>query len=920
MSIAPQPDTTSIYAVSVDSRSRPVGQPDYKYDVDLKRVINRVKTVQLGSIQFKDCREAFTADSEFFYSEPMTIDENCYVTVQETTTVLNKTTCASQVSTHQINILLPPSLNAITAYTVNAGNQDTVTTSALHGLDFVQQYYGLVGLSSYVAGAHYPRALQTIPMPAPFPTSVLAPVLDSTTVTVSSDSSYTYAANYLDALNTTTLNNDLRHFSAAPAYNAYIVAERPLPVELFSMVNAALNDRVGAADISGTVVAATNASPIVITTAAPHQLVTRDQVTVIGVTGNTAANGTFLITVTGASTFELDNSAGNGAYAGGGSFVSIQGLSVQVAIGFDDQNNRIFARGETVTKESSNIKTTIEASLIIPTDPGVSAFAAKIGFIGGAKLSKNPTTTIPSTIRRQVSFSTGTYDAMSVATNTQQRLNPLTFLQDDTAQIQRTLQLQLSNGSSYSLLLLRGRYTANQMAVYLNTFLNGAPTRINVTFDGVADTFTFTNLDGLPFALLFSGGDNAATAAAFGFNNVDYVGQTSYTSPNPAWYGVGDGGTFPLNLYTMLANTDTSKYTLASQAPLVYISTSGTVTDPDVAWLSGGTTNDGPIIRWQPGDIVCATQPEFSGTITAATNASPIVITTAAAHLLTTGDVVAVAQVLGNTAANGNWQVTVTGATTFELDGSSGNGAYTSGGLFYSLSVAGVDSNLYTVVVENEMATDALALGTFPTDLATTVELEATPSNSSTVDIGTVNEALQTPGVEDIWLLTLCSRRVFELYFPAPGGLASNLGFPPGSWPPNPRALQQTGSPTYATYDSVLNRVPVASSYQSPYCWELEPSRYILMLLRLPCGSQDQHTHTFQEKNEPIFAKLYLSAPFLHISEEVLYYSFAGYKQMSKLSVEFQNPDGSAVDFNGQPHTFSLLFTMYQDQANMLCF
>lgn len=66
--------------------------------------------------------------------------------------------------------------------------------------------------------------------------------------------------------------------------------------------------------------------------------------------------------------------------------------------------------------------------------------------------------------------------------------------------------------------------------------------------------------------------------------------------------------------------------------------------------------------------------------ISAATNASPIVITTSASHGYTTGDVVTIVGVLGNTAANGTWPITVLTGTTFSLTGSTGNGAYTSGG------------------------------------------------------------------------------------------------------------------------------------------------------------------------------------------------------------------------------------------------
>ena len=69
-----------------------------------------------------------------------------------------------------------------------------------------------------------------------------------------------------------------------------------------------------------------------------------------------------------------------------------------------------------------------------------------------------------------------------------------------------------------------------------------------------------------------------------------------------------------------------------------------------------------------------------TNTVAGATNATPIVITTPTAHGLQTGDKASISGVLGNTSANGDFSVTVISATTFSLDGSSGNGPYTSGG------------------------------------------------------------------------------------------------------------------------------------------------------------------------------------------------------------------------------------------------
>lgn len=67
------------------------------------------------------------------------------------------------------------------------------------------------------------------------------------------------------------------------------------------------------------------------------------------------------------------------------------------------------------------------------------------------------------------------------------------------------------------------------------------------------------------------------------------------------------------------------------------------------------------------------------GNITDATNANPIVITVTSTAAITSGSVVTIASVGGNTAANGTWPVTVINATTFSIP-VAGSGAYTSGG------------------------------------------------------------------------------------------------------------------------------------------------------------------------------------------------------------------------------------------------
>ena len=74
------------------------------------------------------------------------------------------------------------------------------------------------------------------------------------------------------------------------------------------------------------------------------------------------------------------------------------------------------------------------------------------------------------------------------------------------------------------------------------------------------------------------------------------------------------------------------------------------------------------------------TPPSTAYSISDATNTSPIVITFAGTANFQNGDVLFVNSVGGNTAAAGVWKINLLTPTTAELIGSSGNGAYTTGG------------------------------------------------------------------------------------------------------------------------------------------------------------------------------------------------------------------------------------------------
>jgi hypothetical protein len=83
-------------------------------------------------------------------------------------------------------------------------------------------------------------------------------------------------------------------------------------------VNDAVNQINATATVVLNVTAATNTTPIQITTASPHGYVTGASVTIANVGGNTNANGVSVITVTSPTSFVLNGSAGNAPYTTGG--------------------------------------------------------------------------------------------------------------------------------------------------------------------------------------------------------------------------------------------------------------------------------------------------------------------------------------------------------------------------------------------------------------------------------------------------------------------------------------------------------------------------------------------------------------------------------------------------------------------------
>lgn len=129
--------------------------------------------------------------------------------------------------------------------------------------------------------------------------------------------------------------------------------------------------------------------------------------------------------------------------------------------------------------------------------------------------------------------------------------------------------------------------------------------------------------------------------------------------------GCCDSGTAYDILATRNANTllSTAGYGPATEAGGISIRDGATL-----LFMRLPTTTAGAIVK------------KAVSNVSGATAATPIVVTTAAAHGLIDGDVVTTASIGGTTGANGTYIVDVLSSTTFSLVNSVGGGAYTSGG------------------------------------------------------------------------------------------------------------------------------------------------------------------------------------------------------------------------------------------------
>lgn len=356
---------------------------------------------------------------------------------------------------------------------------------------------------------------------------------------------------------------------------------------------------------------------IVLTTTNTASVNVNDVITIAGVQGNTAANGTYLVAAKSGNSITLGSPVGNQTYTGGGTW-----NPAYIAVTAVDPTTPIRVHTGDVTGLLNGDHVFIGGVQGVPAANG--AFTIQnVNQTQGSSGYFDLHSTIGSG-----SYTGGGYWAPYYSITAATDGGEVLIITDSTA--------GMSNGDVVSISGVQGMTVANGAhAVTVNS-----PT--SFTLDGVTGNASYTTGGQWAFAITnaYTRETIVQTASTTGLSNGDIVtitGATGNTSINGQFVAMGVQPTY----FTLGGPIGNGAYT------------------------SGG--------YW--------TLPQASTTpVTGASVSGPITITTTNTVGLSSGDTVLITGVLGNTAANGVFTIANVDETSFSLNGSNGTVAYTSGG------------------------------------------------------------------------------------------------------------------------------------------------------------------------------------------------------------------------------------------------
>lgn len=358
-------------------------------------------------------------------------------------------------------------------------------------------------------------------------------------------------------------------------------------------------------------------SAIVLSFASPPSLNINDVVTIAGATGNTAANGTFLVAAKSGNSITLGSPVGSVTYSGGGSWnpaytaVTTVDPTTPIRIHTGDvtgllNGDHVFIGGVQGVSAANGAF----AIQNVNQTQGTSGYFDLVGTTGSG------------------SYTGGGYWAPYYPVTSATGGGEVQIFTDSTT--------GMSNGDVVSISGILGTTAANGA----HTVTVNSPT--SFTLDGVTGNAAYTTGGQWAFAITnaYTRETIVQTATTTGLSNGDIVtitGATGNTSINGQFVATGIQPTY----FTLGGPIGNGAYTI------------------------GG--------YW--------TLPQTSTTpVTGASVSGPITITTTNTVGLSSGDTVLITGVLGNTAANGVFTVANVNETSFSLNGSNGTVPYVSGG------------------------------------------------------------------------------------------------------------------------------------------------------------------------------------------------------------------------------------------------
>jgi len=874
----------SIYAVSIDSRSRRVGDPINDYVVNLGDVVQRVKSVQVGSIELPDySRDAVPRQSTMPISEPLDVPISGLFVVRENTRVINSVT-NNTVGTSSItgSAYLPPTLNPVISaavYGVNAGL--TITTQFPNGLKEINASYP-PQLSAVMVGTAFPWSIASTARPP----SLIDKVAGITGTIVTNIQPFSFDLTLASLITcaggvSDTAANFAKRFIDAPKYTSYVFVQRPCLSEVVEIINTQL-----------AAITSLKTQPRVILNDADNALQVR-------AVASEQSGGPFITGVTSELTGTMNG------------FLNLSPASLTTKNGIATPLTNIWQ---------------IRTPILPP----------------------------------------GTYAPSDVQTVFSQITSPLKmdqlFAPEDPNT--RSFYLFAPGGTIYTITIVAGRYTGEQLAIHLKGQIALTTGTTNVydveylpregditeaSFYGNSSIsggkFKFSHRYGLQFGLAFvfvymAGGTTPTIndmGNLLGFNTIPYQGASSYTSTR-AVSDVPSGkvtqsllplsGIFtPVNIsgseqrwqreaYEFVPDSVSRKFNVGTLPNLAWQAiTCSTLTGS--AFSNGTTTISGWEMLYNAG----VTPSLLSNSMFAITGSSTTSLT---------------GTIYPPMSDNSNLYIPIVpqgyhGGEVLQVCAISG----VTGGLGSTTSVTSGD--VFTVIVSKPwdgLTVSGTVLGI--TGLPYTTMLP-TASLAFGIAGSGVTSALPRSGPSSSCPFNVWANRrsSFQMHYSVPTAPARQLGFSRQTYPvlqsagqiaasgaAFPPGFNNKGTGIYSLCPGGLEApFNIPSTYTAPYTMDLLAPRYILMIIRAANPPSKRQTHVWKETSFPILAKFIFNdgQNYVRITEDMTNYVFTDFERLTSLRVSFVYGDGTPVDFNGHEHTFTLLFTTAQGESDALC-